>query len=159
KSFVKKENLDKITEHLIYLSESNDYILITPALRYGEIEAPILSRQNAYAENSRGKMYVIERDEDAELRFQRNIQKLHPDFEDDPIGDFYYLHKQKFLDEGWFIDAFEEWRRHGYSILGFKQLKNNHLNPHKMSVSTSVSTVTDWCDIHADINFGDQQGG
>src|SRR5699024_9702902 len=122
KSFVKKENLDKITEHLIYLSESNDYILITPALRYGEIEAPILSRQNAYAENSRGKMYVIERDEDAELRFQRNIQKLHPDFEDDPIGDFYYLHKQKFLDEGWFIDAFEEWRRHGYSILGFKQL-------------------------------------
>src|SRR5699024_4502973 len=43
KSFVKKENLDKITEHLIYLSESNDYILITPALRYGEIEAPILS--------------------------------------------------------------------------------------------------------------------
>lgn len=159
KTLVKKQSLDQITDHLIYLSESADYILITPVIRYGEIEAPILSRQNVYAENNKGKMYVVERNEDAELRFQRNIQKLHPEFEDDPVAEFYYLHKQKFLDEGWFIDAFEEWRKHGYSILGFKQLKNNNLNPHKMKVTTSVDSGIDWFDIHADVKFGDQEVG
>ncbi len=159
KKLILKQALDHVSEHMIYLSESDDYILITPVIRYGEIEAPILSRRNVYAEDEKGKMYVIDRNEVAEYRFKRNIQAQHPAFEDNPQTEFYYLHKQEFLDEGWFIEAFEAWREHGYAILGFRQLKNNNLNPNKMKVQATVKSGIDWFDIHTDIAFGDQKVG
>ncbi|WP_159447905.1 SNF2-related protein [Salegentibacter salinarum] len=155
----KDKFLNQVTEHMIYLSESDDYIIITPVIRYGEIEAPILSRRNVYAEDEKGKMYVVERNESMEHRFKRNIQVQHLDFEDNPQNEFYYLHKQEFLDKGWFIDAFEAWREYGYAILGFKQLKNNNLNPNKMKVQASVKSGIDWFDIHTNISFGDQKVG
>lgn len=159
KSLVKKEKLDEITGHLIYLSESDDYILITPVIRYGEVEAPILSRRNVYTENEIGALIEIERNETAELRFKRTVQEQHPEFEDNPHNTFYYLHKQKFLDEGWFIDAFETWRNNGYTILGFSQLRNNKLNPHKMKVTSGLQSGIDWFDVHMAVSFGDQKIG
>jgi len=157
KKLIQQQALDQVTEQKIYLSESDDYILITPVICYGEIEASVLSRQNIYAEDDKGKMYVIDRDEKAEHRFKRNIQEQHHTFEENPPTSFYYLHKQEFLEEGWFIDAFEAWREHGYTIMGFKQLKNNNLNPHKIKVRSSVTSGIDWFNIHTDIAFGDQK--
>ncbi len=157
KKVVQQQALDQVTEHMVYLSESDDYILITPVICYGEIEAPVLSRRNVYAEDKKGKMYVIERNETIEHRFKRNIQSQHHTFEDNPQTEFYYLHKQEFLNEGWFIEAFEAWREHGYTILGFKQLKNNNLSPHKMKVQATLKSGIDWFDIHTDIAFGNQK--
>jgi SNF2 family DNA or RNA helicase len=159
KKIIQQQALDQVTEHMVYLSESDDYILITPVIRYGENEAPILSKRNVYAEDEKGNMYVANRNKSMEYRFKRNIQVQHPSFEDHPQTEFYYLHKQEFLDEGWFIDAFEAWREHGYAILGFRQLKNNTLNPNKMKVQATVKSGIDWFDIHTDIAFGDQKVG
>ena len=157
KNLIREQALDQVTEQKIYLSEADDYILITPVICYGEIETPILSRQNMYAEDDNGKMYVIDRDVPQENKFKRNIQTQHHSFEDAPKTEFYYLHKQEFLEEGWFVNAFEAWRDLGYTILGFKQLKNNSLNPHKIKVQDSVSSGIDWFDIHTDITFGNQK--
>lgn len=159
KAFIKKEKLDEITGHLIYLSESDDYILITPVIRYGEVEAPVLSRRNIYADNGMGILSEIERNETAELRFKRAVQEQHPEFEDNPHNTFYYLHKQKFLDDGWFVDAFEHWRNNGYTILGFSQLRNNKLNPYKMKVSSGLTSGIDWFDVELAVSFGNQKIG
>lgn len=154
---IREHKLDQITEHLIYLSESDDYILITPVLRYGETEVPVLSRRTVYTENPAGGMYSIERNEAAEHRFIRAVQQQHPDFSELTNTDFYYLHKRDFLDEGWFVDAFENWRSQGFVILGFNQLKNNRLNPHKMKVQTKVLSGIDWFDVHSIVSFGSQE--
>ncbi|TDN89224.1 helicase-like protein [Salegentibacter sp. 24] len=159
KKVIQEQALDQVSEHLIYLSESDDYILITPVIRYGEIEAPILSRKNVYAQDGKGKIYIIDRNESFEQGFKRNIQAQHPTFEDNPETDFFYLHKQEFLEQAWFIDAFEAWRQQGYVILGFKQLKNNNLNPNKIKVQATVKSGIDWFDVHTDIAFGDQKVG
>lgn len=152
----KQQSLDTITEYMIYLSESEDYILITPVVAYGETEVAAMSRRAIYAENPAGGMYSIERQENLEQRFIRTVRDQHPSFEDQGETEFYYLHKQEFLESGWFLDAFENWRKNEFSILGFNQLKNNRMNAHKMSVQTSVSSGIDWFEIHADVKFGDQ---
>lgn len=154
---LKEKKLDRISEELIYLTESENWILITPVVRYADLEVPILSKKTLYTDMPDGKRYAIKRDDENELKFLRNVQKQHPDFEELPVSDFFYLHKQKFLDEGWFLDAFEEWRKQKYQILGFKQLKNNNLNPNKMKVSISVNSGIDWFDVHTKVNFGDQE--
>lgn len=153
---VKKQSLDTITEYMIYLSESEDYITITPVVAYGETEVAALSRRSIFAENPAGGLYSIERREILEQRFVRAIREQHPFFDDQHETDFFYLHKQEFLESGWFLDAFEKWRKNEYSILGFNQLRDNRMNAHKMSVQTSVSSGIDWFEIHAKVNFGDE---
>ena len=155
----KKLSLDAITEYMIYLSESEDYILITPVVAYGDTEVAARSRKSIFAENPAGGMYSIERKLTLEERFVRTIREQHPLFEDQNDSDFFYLHKQEFLESGWFLDAFEQWRKNEYSILGFNQLSNNKLNAHKMEVQTSVSSGIDWFEVHAKVNFGKQEVG
>lgn len=156
---IKEKSLNKVTDYLIYLSESDDYILITPVICYGEIEVSVLSKRTVYTENPDGTIYSVERKEAEERRFLRAIQTQHPSFEEFTQTDFFYLHKQEFLEEGWFIDAFEEWRNNGFSILGFNQLKNNRYNPHKMKVQTQVISGIDWFDVKTKISFGKQEVG
>lgn len=144
-------------EHLICLSESEDYILITPVMSYEEVEVPILSKKNIYKENPDGSLTPLERDEKAEIRFLRNIQSQHNFFEEYPSTTFFYLHKQEFLENGWFVNAFENWRDAGYTILGFNQLKNNTYNANKMKVTTKVNSGIDWFDVSTSISFGNQK--
>lgn len=154
---VKKEALDSITEYMIYLSDSDDYIVITPVVSYGETEVAALSQRSIYVENPAGGMYSVERNEAAERRFLKTIIAQHPHFQDQNETDFFYLHKQEFLESAWFLDAFENWRSHNYSILGFNQLKNNRLNANKMSVSTQVNSGIDWFEVKANVKFGNQE--
>ncbi len=156
---VKQQSLDAITEYMIYLSESEDYILITPVVAYGETEVATLSRRTIFAVNPAGGMYSIERKELLEQRFIRAVRETHPSFDDQHETDFFYLHKQEFLESGWFLDAFEHWRTNEFSILGFNQLKNNRMNANKMKVQTSVNSGIDWFEIHANVKFGDQEVG
>lgn len=156
---VKAQSLDTITEYMIYLSESEDYILITPVVAYGETEVSALSRRSIFAVNPAGGMYSIERKENLEQRFIRAVRERHPSFEDQHETDFFYLHKQEFLESGWFLDAFENWRANEFSILGFNQLKNNRMNAHKMAVQTTINSGIDWFEIHANVKFGDQEVG
>ena len=144
---------------MIYLSESEDYISITPVVAYGETEVAALSRRSIFAENPAGGLYSIERREILEQRFVRAIREQHPLFDEQHETDFFYLHKQEFLESGWFLDAFEKWRKNEFSILGFNQLRDNRMNAHKMSVQTSVSSGIDWFEIHAKVNFGDEVAG
>ena len=156
KGVVKKQKLNLISEYMIYLSESEDYILITPVMVYGETEIAIRTNQQIYTENPAGGLFVVERDQTAEHQFLKEIQSQHSAFLEQVDTDFFYLHKQEFLDDAWFLDAFEYWRSLNFSILGFNQLKNNRMNANKMSVRTNVSSGIDWFEVRADVKFGDQ---
>lgn len=157
KKVIMERSLDTVSKHYIYLSELDEFVLITPALSYGDVEVPVLSRQTAYTTNPDGSLYSVERNEALEHQFIRNIQAQHPSFDKIPQTDFYYLHKREFLDDGWFIQAFENWRAFGYVILGFNKLKNNRYNEHPIKIRTSVQSGIDWFDIHADVSFGKQK--
>lgn len=156
-AMIREQQLDTITERMIYLSESDDYILITPVMRYGETEIPVLSRRVMYAINPIGETYSVERNTTEEARFVRMLQSFHPEFEPQEHADFFYLHKQEFLDENWFIDTFEAWRREGFTILGFNQIRGNRYNPNKMTVHTQVLSGIDWFDVHTAVAFGSQE--
>lgn len=157
KTLIIEKSLDRVSKYYIYLSELDEFVLITPAVSYGEVEVPVLSRRTVYTSGPDGKLYSVDRDESLEHRFIRDIQTMHPSFEKLPQTDFFYLHKTKFLDEGWFIQAFEAWRKQGYTILGFNKLRNNRYNEHMISVRTSVQSGIDWFDIHTDISYGEQK--
>lgn len=155
--WIEQEGLNTIGERLIYLSDSEHFVLITPAVRYGEVEIPVRSSRQLFTLDQTGEAYAIERDVATEQELLYNVIRMHPTFAEQENDEFFYLHKQEFLHSGWFLDAFDYWRENGITILGFNKIKNNNYNTNRMKVRMRVSSETDWFDTHVGISFGKQQ--
>lgn len=143
-------------QKILYLSESDDYILLTPAIRYGEMEIPLLSKRRLYETLPDGTLEEHPRNEWLERGYLKLLRDLHPDFETDTPHEFVYLHRSEFLDNGWFLDAFEKLRSEHIQIFGFAQLSKHRLNEHKPVIRTQLSSGINWFDIEAQVQFGQQ---
>lgn len=157
KSQIEEKGFDLENEQLIYLSESEDYILLTPVMRYGNLEIPVLSKKQIQAQDKLGNLFTLHREENAELQFIGNVLKQHPYFYDQETNDSFYLHRKRFLEEAWFLEAFEVWRNKGIHILGFNQLKNNKLSEFQAKINIEVLSGTDWFETKVKVKFGKQQ--
>lgn len=145
-------------EKVIYLRQQENYIGITPVMKYGEVEVPVYSRKQIFDTDQNGNPFKIERNEAAEARFTSLVMMQHPDFEDQMDGyQYFYLHRDKFLDNNWFLDAFEIWRNEGVTILGFNELKNNKLNPHRAKINIQITSGLDWFNAKLKVGFGPKE--
>ncbi|WP_443944057.1 SNF2-related protein [Pedobacter sp. AW1-32] len=154
---IEEKGFDLENEKLLYLSESEDYVLITPVMRYGNIEIPVLSKKQIQAQDKLGNVFTVHRDENAELQFIAEIMRQHDFFYEQETNDAFYLHRKRFLELDWFLETFETWRSKNIHILGFNQLKNNKLNPFKAEVNIEVLSGTDWFETKAEVKFGKQK--
>ncbi|WP_428665616.1 SNF2-related protein [Runella sp.] len=149
---------DRAIEKIIYLSDQNNYVVLTPVVKYGTIEVPVSSKKRLYDTDQNGNIFEVERDEELEVRFTSLVVQQHPDFEEQlQEMNYFYLHKDRFLNEDWFLVAFEIWKNDNITILGFNELTNNRLNANKARVSISVSSGTDWFDTSVEIKYGKQK--
>ncbi|MCP9768027.1 ATP-dependent helicase [Lacihabitans sp. LS3-19] len=162
-AFIKKKNKEKsiewntdyAIEKLIYLSDEKNFVNITPVVKYGNLEVAVHSKKQLIDIDPNGNHFAVERDEETELNFTALISRLHPEFAEQLAeGNYYYLHKQKFLDDNWFLDFFEILRENNIKVLGFNSLTNNRLSPYKANVEISVSSGIDWFDAKVKLKFG-----
>jgi SNF2 family DNA or RNA helicase len=151
-----QHGLDKDMEKIIYLSDFGPHVMIVPVMRYGEIEIPIRTQKQINILDSKGKYFTMERNEPAELEFTALLLKQHPYFEEQLTDDlqYFYLHKNRFMDEDWFLNAFEAWQAAGITILGFNELTGNKLNMHKVKISVRVISGINWFNTVIDARFG-----
>ncbi|WFB68156.1 DEAD/DEAH box helicase [Chryseobacterium sp. WX] len=155
---VQLEDKNYQTEKVIYLRQQENYIGITPVMKYGDVEVPVYSRKQIFDTDQNGNPFKIERNESAEARFTSLVMQQHPDFEDQMDGyQYFYLHRDKFLDNNWFLEAFETWRNEGIIILGFNELKNNKLNPHRAKINIQITSGLDWFNAKLKVGFGPKE--
>ncbi|TLV02676.1 DEAD/DEAH box helicase [Dyadobacter luticola] len=151
-----EQGFDNEIGKIIYLEDFGQYVLITPVVKYGKVEVALFSRKEIYSVDSHGNPFTVARDNDLENRFGAAIIRQHPDFEEQLGKNFFYLHKNQFLDENWFLDVFDEWQEQGISILGFNTLTKNRVNLHKAKVSVHVISGINWFNTTANVKFGKQ---
>ncbi|MGY3055103.1 SNF2 family DNA or RNA helicase [Pedobacter sp. UYEF25] len=157
KTQIEEKGFDLEEECRVYLSESEEFVLITPVMVYGNIEVPVLSRKQIQATDKLGKIFTLGRNETKELQFIANVLKQHPYFYEQETEDSFYLHRKHFLEIEWFLDAFETWRSKDIQIFGFNQLKNNKLNQFNAAINIEVLSGTDWFETKMQVKFGKQQ--
>lgn len=146
---------DYTIEKLIYLHQEGNYISITPVMKYGNVEIPVYSRKQLLDTDQNGNEFKIERDHNAEIRLTRVIMEQHSDFREQiEEQEYFYLHKDKFLDDEWFLNAFETWRNEDINILGFNNIKNNKLNAHRAKITIEVTSGIDWFNAQLKVGFG-----
>lgn len=142
---------------LIYLQQEGAYIGITPVMRYGNKEVSVYSKRQLFDIDENGNTVPIQRSEDAEWKLTALIMKQHPDFQEQlQQTEYFYLHRDKFFDQAWFLNAFEAWRNAGLAIFGFHQLKHDGTNPYRAKIQIEVDSGVDWFNVKVQIRFGDQ---
>ena len=154
---LQESNFNKEAEKIIYLSDSEHYVLITPVMKYGSVEVPILSRKQIFARDQNGQVFSVNRQQEEELRFLTLMTHQHPDFMEQMDQQAFYLHKKYFLDEGWFLTAFEQWQEQQITVLGFNELKGNKANPNKAKITIEVNSGINWFDSNFEVKFGQQK--
>jgi superfamily II DNA or RNA helicase len=149
-------NMDLPEEKYIYLSELGDFIIIDPVMRYGDIDVPVRSKRQVYTSDKKGKQFAVTRNDLAETKFMALLLQQHPFFEEQLESElpYFYLHRKRFLEEAWFLNAFETWQREGIVILGFNKIRNNKLNGHKAKITIRVTSGTNWFNTDLDVRFG-----
>ncbi len=156
---LEEQGFDLEVERILYISESQDFILFTPVMRYGHVEIPVFTQKQIYAKDTLGQSFTVVRDREAEHKFSAAIMREHPQFREQLHLDSFYLHKSRFLLNDWFLEAFESWRGQGITLLGFKDLTVTKVNPHKARISILVSSGINWFDTSLDVQFGKQRAG
>ncbi|MFP3595586.1 DEAD/DEAH box helicase [Chryseobacterium sp. SIMBA_029] len=145
-------------ERIIYLRQQENFVSITPVMKYGEAEIPVYSRKQLFDTDQNGNLFKVERNDSLESLFTSIIMRQHPDFKDQMDGhEYFYLHKNKFLDEDWFLDAFEVWQNEGLTILGFNELKNNTINPNRAKINIQITSGIDWFNAKLKVGFGKKE--
>ncbi|MBO6200255.1 MAG: DEAD/DEAH box helicase, partial [Chryseobacterium sp.] len=153
-----EKSFDEKVEKIIYLADQKEYISITPVMKYGNVEIPVFSRKQIFDADQNGNVFQVERDDKEEIKLTATIMQQHSEFaEQIEQYEYFYLHKDKFLDENWFLEAFEKWRNEGIVILGFNELKKNKLNANKAVVSIAVVSGINWFNTEIDVKFGKQK--
>ncbi|MFD2968592.1 DEAD/DEAH box helicase [Sphingobacterium bambusae] len=145
-------------EHIIYFSQENSYINITPVMRYGTVEVALSSKKKIRSSDENGNVYEVERAWDIEDRFRQLVVRQHPEFAGQQQEmNYFYLHHQHFLADNWFLHAFEAWRNEGITLLGFQEMGITKLSPHKAKIAIHIVSGTDWFNVKLNTSFGDQQ--
>lgn len=153
-----EKSFDEKVEKIIYLADQKEYISITPVMKYGNVEIPVFSRKQIFDTDQNDNVFQVERDDKEEIKLTASIMQQHSEFaEQIEQYEYFYLHKDKFLDENWFFEAFEKWRNEGIVILGFNELKKNKLNANKAVVSIAVVSGINWFNTEIDVKFGKQK--
>jgi SNF2 family DNA or RNA helicase len=148
--------MDLPPEKIVYLSDAEDFVCITPVMKYGDSEIPVLSKRQIYLQDEKGNEFSFERNKLLEEEFVCLFLKQIPELEEQLHLDAFYIHKSRFLDNAWFLECFETWREYGIVILGFNDIKSNRLNTHKGKVSVQVTSGIDWFDTALKVEFGGQ---
>jgi superfamily II DNA or RNA helicase len=154
---LEQSDFDHSIQKIIYLSDSENYVLITPVMKYGKVEIPVLSRKQIYATDQSGNVFSVARDKEDELRFITMLSRQHPHFSEQLDGEALYLHKKRFLDEDWFLSVFEEWQAQQITVLGFNELKGNNINPNPVKITIEVRSGLNWFDSTFEVKFGSQK--
>src|SRR5215204_2191173 len=79
---IEEAGISQPIERLIYLSDLDSYVMISPVVKYGMMEIPVLTKRQIYAEDREGKLFTVQRNDDAEIHFTALLLKQHPDFEE-----------------------------------------------------------------------------
>ncbi len=142
-------------ERLVYIQQQGVYIAITPVMKYGELEVPVYSLKQLTDTDQHGREYKVKRNSEAELDLTHLVMHQHPDFKEQiEEHEYFYLHKSKFLDNDWFLHAFEAWRAAGVTIMGFNNLPGINRSGHKASIRIMINSGIDWFNASVQVSFG-----
>lgn len=151
-----ENSLAERPEKIIYLTESANYVHFEPMVRYHEVEVPIYSDRVLYIADKQGRPKKLIRDSGLERDFSLAFFKVHEQlgeqFEEKSCQ--YVLHKKHFLNNEWFISAYESWREREIQVYGFNEIAKTNFNTNSAGISIRLLSGVNWFNVEVKVSFG-----
>nr|WP_284040286.1 DEAD/DEAH box helicase [Sphingobacterium sp. lm-10] len=153
-----RQDIEVDTEKIVYLAQRGNFVYLTPVVRYGATEIPLVTKKQIKGLDANGNPYLVERDEEMEDKFKSLLAAQHPNFSEQWYErDYFYLHHEVFVADDWFLPVFERMRQEGITILGVQNLKMDKLNIHTAKIDIKILSGTDWFNAKITATYGQQQ--
>ncbi|HAP61276.1 MAG TPA: hypothetical protein DCR93_17850, partial [Cytophagales bacterium] len=140
----------------VYISELHDFIVLKPMMQYSADQTVnALDRQQVYQVTNEGVVHLA-RDREKEAALVEVVRGLHPKFVRQREQDFFHLTYKEFLDDYWFLEAFEKMQAADIRVLGWNELQKFKYSPYQAAPRVSFSSGEDWFGVEGTVAFGDQ---
>lgn len=156
KGFVYLQESMTITSKRLFLKELEPFILIRPLVSYGDQVFNVMERDEQLFRKDQ-QIVRVERDQQAEQELLDAVRALHPKFAEVSHQSFFSLHHREFIDDYWFLKAFEQMQAIGVEVFGFNEFKNFKYSPHTPQIRVQASSGIDWFDVEIAVTVGDMQ--
>lgn len=140
----------------LYLSESEDFIIFKPVIKYQdnvELILPLTTYSIYQSEETSFKRYDILQDD--AIGFTDFLEDAHSDFRtaNRQYGQ-YFLHINTLMENMWFLEFFDQCRQRNITIFGQENLSKFKFNQNKANIKVGISSGIDWFDVNVDIKYG-----
>ncbi|MBN1340879.1 MAG: SNF2 helicase associated domain-containing protein [Bacteroidales bacterium] len=139
----------------VYLSESNDFIVIRPQVVYDHDITCVLNDSSNILEMKDNTLFEFQRDIDFEKNFAGYLVSLHPEFQTQNNDNVLYLSFGQLMEDNWFFDFFDKLQKEDVGIFGLKDLKKFRYSPYQANVNTGIKSGQDWFEVNIEVSFGD----
>lgn len=137
----------------LYLSEIQGFILMKPVMDYLGKQVEALNKATIQS-LEKGKIEVLQRETKVEDQFITLLKELHPEFSNQGQT-FFHLSPEQFVEDMWFLNAFEKLKKNNIKIFGYDNLSTKKYSLHKPSINIHLSSEQDWFEVNVEVAFGD----
>ena len=97
------------------------------------------------------------RDEDVEDEYLALLRELHPSFGRGGVQGFFHLTHDAFMENLWFMKAFERLKKEGVRVLGLDKIAIKKYSPFPPEISMEFGSSQDWFEVSAQVVFGNNK--
>lgn len=139
----------------LYVSELSGLVIFRPAIKYGPRAISNPLEGNAIMDPESKTLYL--RDEDVEDDFVAFLRSLHPNFGRGGNQGFFHLTHDSFMENLWFMKAFETLKENQVTVFGLEDIKIKKYSLFAPKVNLEFRSSQDWFELKATVAFGNNE--
>ncbi len=139
----------------LYVSELSGLVIFRPAIKYGPQAFSNPLEGNAIMDPESKTLYL--RDEDVEDDFVVFLRSLHPNFGRGGNQGFFHLTHDSFMENLWFMKAFETLKANQVTVFGLETIKIKKYSLFAPNVNLEFRSRQDWFELKAVVAFGNNK--
>lgn len=139
----------------LYITELTGLVIFRPQVKYAENAYSNPLEGNTIMDPDTRTLYL--RDEDVEDEYLALLKELHPSFARGGGQGFFYLTHDAFMENLWFMKAFERLKKEGVRVLGLDKIAIKKYSPFPPEISMEFGSSQDWFEVSAQVVFGNNK--
>ena len=144
-----------VLQRELYISELTGLVIFRPLVKYGENAYSNILEGNSIMDPDTRTLYL--RDEDVEDEYLAFLRDLHPSFQRGGGQGFFHLTHDAFMENLWFMKAFELLKNRGVRVLGLDKINIKKFSPFPPEISMEFGSSQDWFEVNAQVVFGNNK--
>ncbi|MFN8284243.1 MAG: DEAD/DEAH box helicase [Chitinophagales bacterium] len=156
--FFEKKIIETTPVNCVYLSEVNSgsFLMITPQWKYDDISVEG-SFNDVHETTINGEIYCVQRNQQAETDFVKDIKNTHPNFAKQ-MNSYFYLPFDEAKKKNWFLKFYHQLLDKNIELIGMDMLQHFRYSPFPVETNfEQIQTLQNLITAKLSVSFGEEK--